>query len=723
MKPINIDEKRKIFLLNTRNWSYGFCVNGQGHLTNLHWGGPVRAIEDLPLPDCLLAYTYRKSAEQGILKRQEYPGCGDAFYDIPALKVSFPDGSRSTVLVYDGHQVETNPVADILTVSLRDKFYPLGVRLFYRIYNDCDILERWCEITNHGEAECVLDRVMSATLSLPRIDGDYRLTHLWGRWGGEGMINRIPVRQNRTVLESRTGLSGPFNVPYFALDQQDASERQGYVWFGSVEWSGNWQITVYRDAYDEVSVTGGINDFDFTYPLAPQESFVTPVFCCGVSQQGFGGASRILHDYQRLHLLPPVARNPIPLIVNTWASLHADVDETSVRGILEKAAEVGAELFVIDDGWQAALGDWTPDPQRFPRGLKPLVERARELGMAFGLWVEIESFEKRSNLFKIHPDWAMKYKNRPLRSNYREDVDRTSYLINFAREDVRKYFAEQLKALVLKTGITYLKLDMNYMFTDPGWDEVPPQEQQTIWYHYTNNIYRLFAELTEVFPDLRIENCASGGGRSDLGMSRYFSRINRSDNQDPLDILKLHEGFTMLHLPGLAGGGCHISDDMGHINARQLTLTFQAIAGMLGSLAIGKNLALCPQEELDAIREWANLYKRLRHIVYHGQFYKLVSHYDHPYAAYQYVSHDRSESLLFVFAHAFQFGARLPAIRLEGLTPDAVYTVEAFGNTSSYMKDYRARQGQSLMAVGIQIDLLGDYQACIMHFKKAGPVE
>ena len=198
-------------------------------------------------------------------------------------------------------------------------------------------------------------------------------------------------------------------------------------------------------------------------------------------------------------------------------------------------------------------------------------------------------------------------------------------------------------------------------------------------------------------------------------MSRYFGRINRSDNQDPLDIMKLHEGFTWMHLPGLAGGACHISDDMHHVNHRDMSLTFQAAAGMLGSLAIGKNLPKCPDEEIAAIREWGNLYKRFRHITYHGDFHRLVSLYNKPYAAFEYVSKDRGEALLFLFIREFQFSTRLPMVKLQGLNPDAEYQLEVHGAPVIETEDIHPRSGRSLMEIGIQSDLLGDHQARIVY--------
>ncbi|MBS1370319.1 MAG: alpha-galactosidase [Lentisphaeria bacterium] len=709
---IVMDKKKKVFLLQLREWSYAFAVNREGNLNNLHWGGPVNGTEDLPETGNLLRYRHRKP-ERSLLVRQEYPGSGFDFYDEPALRVLFGNGVRACLLKYAGAETTEIPGGEELAVTLREAYYPLEVRLHYRVWHDCGVMERFAEIRNLGDRSLTLESVMSASWSLPRIDGNYRLTHLAGRWGREGMIQQQPVMQNRIVLESRTGLSGPFAMPFFALDEGDAGEEHGDVWFGSVEHNGNWKICVNRDAYEEVSVTGGVNDFDFSWPLKPGETFTTPVFCGGLSRSGFGGAARLLHDYQRGHLLPESARDPVPLLVNTWASLHTDVDESSVMAVLEKAARIGAELFVIDDGWQEALGDWRPDPVKFPRGLAPLLERAKQLGMEFGLWVEIESAEERSRLYAEHPEWVMCYKDRPVPCQRRADIDRTSFLLNFGRDDVREYFHRSLHELIAGTGIHYLKLDMNCCFTAPGWEAAAPEERRTIWHRYAMNLQRLFADLGREFPEVRFENCASGGARSDLAMSRSFGRINRSDNQDPLDILRLHEGFSRMHLPGLAGGACHISDDMFYVNHRRMPLEFQALAGMLGSLAVGKKLSACSDMELEAIREWGELYKQIRDITWHGEFYRLIPLEERPYAAFEYVSKDRSRALLFLFVRETQFSMRLPAIRLRGLAREGVYTLRRYGAepVPEYGEDLRPRSGNSLMEIGLQADMLEGWRA------------
>lgn len=715
---IEFNAKGKIFLLQCGNFSYACGINDSGYLVNLYWGGQIKRLKDLPDTREISCYRHGRSSIMELM-RQEYPAWGGEFYDEPALKIDFQDGVRGSLLKYCGHKIEDKE----LIIDLKDTAYALNVKLHYLIREDVGILERWSEIVNNGNKTITLQSVMSANFNLPRIDQDYRLSHLSGRWGKECTIERQSIKQNKTVLESRTGLSGQYATPFFALDDGSASEHIGQVWFGALHWSGNWKMTVERNAYEQLSVCGGINDFDFSYPLQAEETFVTPVFSVGMSKEGFGGMSRSMHRYQQEHILPKeLLCKPMPVIFNSWASMGINVNEKNILSVAGKAAEIGAELFVIDDGWQSALGDWTVDKEKFPDGLKPAVDKVKALGMDFGLWVEVESFEIKSKLYKEHPDWAMAYPGRDISVHRRDDVDRTSMLLNFAREDVVEYMYQALRKLFIETGIRYLKLDMNYYFSTPGWAEVPIEEQQTIWLKYVQNLHSIFSRLQEEFPKIMMENCAAGCGRADLAMSRYFSRINRSDNQDTLDILRLHEGFTWIHPSRLAGGACHISDAVYGINNRHIPIRFQAFAGMMGSLAVGKNLPACSQEELNEIRGFVEMHKRLRHIPHFGELYRLASHYEHPYAAFEYVSNDKKEAMLFVFGHSIQFGNKVPALLLKGLNPDAIYDVECFGNnpqegyTASITK-YNPMSGLGLMELGIRTELIGDYDARIIYLK------
>lgn len=720
---IFIDRSGSRFLLTAGEMSYAFEVQENSRLIHLYWGAKLDRADDLPSAADLQWHRHYSDRQQKA-SLQEYPAFYGEYYHECAIKAEYADGVRATKFRFAGSRVQKKFDHELLEITLEEESHPLTVKLFYRVWPELELIDRWSEITNHAETPVALENFASAVWQLPAAPNLWRLTHLSGHWGKEATIEHIPVSTGKFTMESRTGLSGPFAVPYFALDEGNADELSGEVFFGALHWSGNWKITVERDPYDHTAVTGGIHDFDNRLILKPQESFTTPVFSGGWSPAGFSGASRVLHHYQMRHVLPPViAARPMPVIFNSWGCINVHVNEENILRAAKLANRIGAELFVIDDGWQHALGDWFPDPVKFPNGLKPVIELVRSLGMEFGLWVEIESYELASDLYKAHPEWAMRYPGREPFTRYRSDVDRTSVMLNFARRDVAEHIYQQLHKLVAETGIKYLKLDMNCFVSSPGWGDLPPEQQGRIWIDYVHNLHWIFERLSADFPELLMENCSSGASRADLAMTRFFGRMNRSDNQDALDMLKLHEGFTMVNPPRMAGGACHISDSMYHVNHRRTPLQFQAFCGMLGSLACGKDLTHCNEAELTEIRQYTDLYKKLRHITNFGDLYRLASHREHPWAIYEYVAQDRSEAVVFLLGGSMQFADAIPPVKLAGLKPDALYEITCYGEKApedDSMRQFRYPPitGRGAANVGLQAELYGDFDCRIFHLKE-----
>ena len=704
---IEIDSRTPRFLLTGGNMSYAFEISG-GVPVHLYWGPAIDRIDDLPSAD---DRRQRRHAQPDRICNdyQEYPAFFGEFYGDCALKADLPGGGRGTKLIYDSCSVD----GDLLTVILREAEYPLEVKLFYQLLPGLPLLNRWSEITNRGSGQVTLRTFHSAAWQMPA--HLKRLTHLNGRWGKEAMLNRQELTHGRFVMESRTGLSGPFAVPCFALDDGRASELDGEVWFGTLQWAGNWKISVELDSFDHLAVTGGINDFDCAIPLPPGKSFKTPVFSGGHTAEGFSGASRVLHDYQKRFCYPQeVLKKPMPVLFNSWGSINIHVNEENILRAARAAADAGAELFVIDDGWQTFLGDWYPDVRKFPNGLRPVIEQVRSLGMEFGLWVEIESFETKSKLYHDHPEWAMQYPDRKPFVKRRDDVDRDSVMLDFSRREVAEYMYAALHELIRSTGISYLKLDMNCFFSSPGW------RSPDGWVRYVENLLSVFERLHADFPLLLMENCAAGAGRPSLAMTRFFGRMNRSDNQDTRDVLKLHEGFTFLHLPRMAGGACHISDSIYGINLRRTPLKFQAYCGMLGSLAIGKNLPACTPEEIAEIRSYTDLYKQIRNVTNFADFYRLEC--NDSYDLFAYLAEDRSEAYIFALGASLQFGDPVPPFRVPDLIPDAVYRVEYIGvDPQTACMPYASGKtisGRGAANIGLQVELLGDYDCKLIHLKK-----
>ena len=708
-------ESERLFKLDTPNCTYAMRLDDHGHLYPVYWGSKIILDQDLPTIGDVMVY-FNSNEGQCPEMRQEYPVQGGYFFDEPALKVTFANGTRDTLTKYDSHIIEKSDYRTCLTITMKDINFPLAIRLVYQLYQDSDMIDKSCVIVNTGSEPFTLESVQSAAWYLPQRK-QYRLTHLAGGWCKEYQVEQVMLTQAKTTLETRRGTSGPDANPVFFVDEGgQATEEQGRVWFGGVHWSGNWKIVLLKNRYNQLTITGGINDFDFAWHLAPGASFTSPVFSGGYTAKGFGDASRIFHEYQTAYLLPPQKAQMVqPVLLNAFGSFRENINEEKMLQLTDNVAKIGVELFVIDAGWhgysdlnwQENIGDWEPHITRFPRGLKPLIEKVNALGMDFGIWLEPEMTHPKSHLFQQHPDWILRFDNR------KGTCHSNRWILNLARQDVKDFVYRTIHQLLSEYNIKYFKIDNNRYITEMGWPEVDVQEQKGIWAKYVENFYEIFAKLNAEFPQVIFENCAAGGGRVDLAMSQYFSRINRSDNQDPLDVLKIHEGFSYAWLPKMAGGGCHISPFTTFVNNRTTPVRFQAHVGMLGSLAIGENLYECSQAKLDELKEYVSLYKDIRETVHLGQIYRLVSPRENPCAVFEYVSKQKDRAVLFVLGQFIQFKAVFPEIRLRGLNPDTIYQVEG----------YKSMSGRGLMEIGIPVKLRGDYDSRIIRIKASSIIE
>jgi alpha-galactosidase len=710
--PIAFYADRGVFVIQTENTTYAIERSPSGAVNHTYWGSRIDRAADLPVGQEGRTARRTQVAYEREHFRQEYVGWGGYTYDEPALKASFADGSRVLALIYKSHAIESGAGSHTLRVTLADSHYPIEAVLCYRVYKGLDLVDRWAEVINRGDAPITLESAQSATWYVPRGE-KYRLTHLSGDWGREYRIEHVELTQAALRLGSRTGLSGPFAVPFFALDREGrATEDDGAVWFGSLQWSGNWKIVVEKNNYSQVRVTGGVEDFDFAWRLKPGQSFTTPVFTGGFTAQGFGAMSRMLHRYQRDWLMRPnKAHQPLPVIYNSWFAINGQKmlpEPKLLVDIARRAAQIGVELFVMDGGWQKDFGDWTPDPRRFPDGLKPMVEEIHKMGMKFGIWVEFENVRAESDLYKAHPDWAVHSPHHPQMPDGRQRL-----VLNLAREDVRDHLLAAMDRLIRENSIDYLKLDMNRFFSEPDWPEVDAAERREFWVRYVRNLYFIFEKLQERFPRVIFENCASGGARVDLAMTKIFERVNRSDNQDPLDMPGLHEGYTYVFLPGAAGGGGHIGPSPNFVNQRATPLRYRAHTGMLGSLAVSLRLDQSPSEELAELKKYVAFYKEIRNLVWNGDLYRLRSASAESHSAFEYVSPDQAEAVLLVLGKNIQrYGQdypEAPRLRLAGLRPEWLYRVDGGAPIS----------GQALMNAGVALRLVGDYDSRALRIRRA----
>jgi alpha-galactosidase len=711
---IRYDNTAHTFRMDAADVSYIVGVNESGTLQMLYWGKRLRPAD--PFPE---AHANGGSSAFDLpvnATPQEFSGWGGGLYVVPDLKITFPDGNRDLVLHYVSHAIQLNT----LTITLKDISRDVFVDLFYEIDPETGVLARSARIQNHTKERFTIEQLFAGTWNLPGTD-KYQLRYLTGRWAGEWNLQQQAMHPGKVVLESRRGSTGVEVNPWFAIERGSQPDQDdGDVWFGALGWSGSWQIDIEQDWANRVRVTGGFDPFDFSYVLAPDQSLQTPKFYGGYSNKGIGGASRLLHRFE-LDSIVPVAPNRRlrPVLYNSWEATGFDVNEAGQEALAEKAASIGVERFVMDDGWfgerkddHAGLGDWYVNAHKFPHGLKPLIDKVHSLGMDFGLWVEPEMVNPDSELYRSHPDWVLNFPGRP------RTEGRHQLVLNLAREDVRAYAYGFLDKLLTENDIAFLKWDYNRNWSEPGWSAVPLDEQKEVYVKYVQNLYGILAELGAKHPNVEIESCSGGGARVDLGIMHLTDEVWPSDNTDPFDRLSIQDGFSYAYPPGLMMAW--VTDSPNWTNNRSTSLDYRFLSSMQGSLGIGANLNKWTPEDFANAKRLVGEYKAVRATVQDGALYRLISPLGgSEYSATESVARDGHEAVVFAFLHSSQQGNAFPDLYLRGLEPDSVYILHEHVGKLQDSTVQRA-SGDYWMHHGVTVSLRGDFQAAFFTLEKEG---
>jgi alpha-galactosidase len=715
---VQFDAAAKVFRLDGGGVSYVFGVNARGELQQLYWGGRLGTADSFGAAQPMREWASFDDSYSNT--PQEYAGWGAGLFVEPALKITFADGNRDLVLHYDS----SAQLDDGFDVVLKDIARPIFVTLHYAMDAESGVLARSATIENRGTEPVTIEQAAAAAWALPA--GPYTLNYLTGRWAGEWTLNQEPIEHGARVMESRRGSTGHQANPWFAVQAGAADEEHGEVWFGALAWSGSWRISVERDQLDAVRIEGGFNPFDFGYVLKPGEKLETPVFYGGYTREGLGGASRVLHRFEFERILPRAnesgearAPRPRPVIYNSWEATTFNVNEAGQMALAEKAAALGVDRFVMDDGWfgqrnndHAGLGDWYVNPQKFPHGLKPLIDKVHALGMDFGLWVEPEMVNPDSDLYRQHPDWVLHFAGRP------ETEQRNQLVLNLARPDVRDYVLSTLDRLLNENDIAFLKWDYNRNWSEPGWDQLPAAEQKAAYVEYTRNLYSILSELRRRHPKVEIESCSGGGGRVDLGILRYVDEVWPSDNTDPFDRLSIQDGFTYAYTPQIMMAW--VTDSPHGLTKRTTSLAYAMLSAMQGSLGIGANIVNWTPEETAMAKRLIGEYKQVQTTIVQGDLYRLISPRDgSEFSSTETVRADKSQAVVFAFIHSTQEGRGFPLLKLQGLDPDAVYALRAIEGKAGAGTPETA-SGAWWMHHGLEMDadFKGDFQAAAFRLDR-----
>jgi len=714
------DQDAKVFRLDGGNVSYVFGVNPRGELQQLYWGGRLAASDQFgPAVPMREAASFDSSYTT---TPQEYAGWGAGLFVEPALKVTFANGNRDLVLHYESHQISEHGV----DVVLKDIKSAIFVTLHYAMDPASGILGRSATIENREAEPVTIEQAAAAAWALPA--AHYSLNYFTGRWAGEWTLTQEDLHPGARVIESRRGSTGHQANPWFAIQAGEPSEEHGEVWFGALAWSGSWRITIEQDQLDAVRVTGGFNPFDFGYILKAGEKLETPVFYGGYAAHGLGESSRLLHHFEVAHVLPhrggegeSAAPKPRPVIYNSWEATEMNVTEAGQEALAEKAAALGVDRFVMDDGWfgqrktdHAGLGDWYVNPEKFPDGLKPLIDKVRALGMDFGLWVEPEMVNPDSDLYRQHPDWVLNFPDRP-RSEQRNQL-----MLNLARPDVRAYVQGFLDKLLTENDIAFLKWDYNRNWSEPGWDQLPAAEQKRVYVEFTRNLYAILAELKTKHPKVEFESCSGGGGRVDLGILKYVDEVWTSDNTDPFDRLTQQDGFSYAYTPQVMMAWVTDSPhDLQH-QIRVTSIPYRMLSSMQGSLGIGANIAKWNGEDMATAKRLIAAYHQVQATIVQGDLYRLISPRNgSEFSATETVRADKGQAVVFAFIHSTQEGRGFPRLKLEGLDPAGEYTLAAIeGNAAK--GTLASASGAWWMKHGLEMseEFRGDFQAAAFRLDR-----
>lgn len=722
MATIEHDHRTNVWLITTQCTSYAVHLIDSGELANIYWGPRIHLADAVHLvtdgSDVL------RWADRGSDGAAEYPLETGLRFAEPTLSIEFGDGVREIESEFDEAEIFTEGNRSELALRFSDRGYPLEITLHYRTYEESDVIERWVGLRHLDEAESSdlsgssadsdpadpmrgamrVRTAHSAAWSIPHRDR-YRISHLHGRWGAETQLDKVFLsRESAFVIGSRNGTTSHEANPWFAIDDGTAGEEHGEVWCGALAWSGAWQILAQTFSNGRAQVSGGFGHDGFdVWKLRPGESFETPVFAGLYTANGFGAASREWHTYLLRHILPR-AEEVRPVLYNSWEATTFDISEANQLELARKAADLGVELFVMDDGWfgkrvndRAGLGDWAYNPDRFPNGLGPLVDGVHELDMRFGIWVEPEMVNPDSELYAEHPDWVYHYPTRERKQR------RHQLVLNFARADVAEWAFGWLDKLLSDNEIDYVKWDMNRPFSEPGWPEQTDHPER-LWVDHVRNLYGILDRLRQRHPNVAFESCSGGGGRVDFGILARTDMVWTSDNTDALDRLIIQDGFTQVYAPRVMSAW--VTDSPNFLNGREYPLKWRFHSAMAGLLGVGGNLAEWSDDDLAEARELIATYKRIRPVVQHGLLYRLRPPVPGDLSAVQYVKRDGSETVVIAWLHAGRFNLPKPPVLLRGLDPQGRYRNTETGESWS---------GALLRNSGLSFDLRGDYASTLVH--------
>ncbi|HIX15720.1 MAG TPA: alpha-galactosidase [Candidatus Hungatella pullicola] len=708
--------------LQTKNTTYQIGISSLGFLFHLYYGPKTEGKADYLLTGRDRGFSpnpYEKKEDRTYsldALPMEYPSYGNGDFRSPAFNLRTSMGVFGADLRYRSHRRTEGKYSipglpavyasaqDSYTVEifLEDETAQVSVVLKYGVLPDLDVITRSVSVTNTGRETIYINKIYSASLDF--LTGGFDLLHFYGRHAMERNLERFPILFGNQSFGSRRGTSSHQHNPFFILAESDTTEDFGSCYGMSLLYSGNFRMEAEKDQYGQTRIQIGLSDEMFDYPLMPKEEFHSPEAAMAYSGRGLAHLSHIYHKLIRRHVCRGKYRDcRRPVLINNWEATYMDFDGDRLIEIARQAAELGVEMFVLDDGWfgernsdNAGLGDWYVNEDKLKGPLSRISQAVHQMGMKFGLWIEPEMVNEDSQLYREHPDWALVVPGR------KPVMGRNQLVLDFSREEVADHIFSMICKVLDSAEIEYIKMDMNRSICNVYTATEGFQNYGQIMHRYMLGVYRFLDKLTTRYPDLLIEGCSGGGGRFDAGMLYYTPQIWCSDNTDAIDRIRIQHG-TSFGYP-ISAVGSHVSAVPNHQTGRITPFRTRAVVAMAGSFGYELDLnRISPQEKEEVSRQIED-YKKYWDLIQNGLYYRLHNpETDKEAAAWEFLSEDRKRVLLNIVSLDTHGNSPVTYIRLKGLDPDKIYHLE--GENSSY-------PGAILMQAGIPVPAeLSEYKA------------
>ena len=713
--PITYNEQSREFHLYNNKISYLIKILANEQLGQLYFG---KRIPDRENHDYLVENTYRPvtsyvfddeySFSLGNVK-QEYPAYGTTDQRRPALDIKQPNGSRITDFKYISHKiyagkrklpglpatyVEDESEATTLEINLYDKLIQVTLCLQYTIFENSAAIARSVKFSNNSDQKYQLKTALSLNLDLP--DANYEWLQFSGAWGRERHLHKTPLRPGIQAINSARGASSHMQNPFVILKRPFTTEEQGEALGVSFVYSGNFLAQAEVDEYSVTRLQIGIDPFQFSWCLKPNETFQTPEAILAYTSEGLNQLSQTFQKLYTTRLARGYWRDKErPILINNWEATYFDFTEEKLLSIAKKAKELGIELFVLDDGWfgertkeTAGLGDWYVNQNRLKNGISGLSRKIHDLGMMFGLWFEPEMVNKDSDLYRKHPDYIIETPKR------HASHGRKQYVLDFSRKEVVDNIYEQLVKILDEGEIDYIKWDMNRNITECYSIAYPSEQQGEIMHRYILGVYDLYERLIERYPKILFESCASGGGRFDAGMLYYAPQAWTSDDSDAIERLKIQYGTSFGYPQSMMGA--HVSVSPNEQLGRNTPLKIRGDVAFFGAFGYELDLDKLSSTELASIKKQIELMKKYRSIFQYGTFYRLKSPFEGNIVSWMVVSEDKSQAIVGYYKILNDVNCEYRRLYLPGLEADTLYNVQE--ELGSYLGNFT---GDELANIGL----------------------